>query len=101
MPETGNRWGKAAIWMIVFGLIGLLAGALRLNLWSNLSAPTRTYYLLSTGVGFALLGCGLWVVARRRVTRVVALGGCSLALFLGVNQTLGLWIDSIPCFTSG
>ena len=85
--------------MTVCAGAGIAAGFAVFSQWRNLAPGTLTYEAVSLGGGVALL-LGL-VLALSFPSRLplIALGSFVLALGLAINQTLGLYLKTILCFT--
>jgi len=90
-----------ALWMIVLGLIALVAGASGAWQWTRLGAGTRFYYAVSAAVGLVLVACGAWVLRRGVANRTPVWAGIAAGAILALNQGVGLWIGTIPCTSEG
>lgn len=91
-----------AFWMIVLALAALLwAAPVGARQFFLTSLPTRIYYCILSLGAIALLVGGGWLLFVRKFEHKMVLTGCGAALVLGVNQVMGLWFNTILCFSAG
>ena len=91
-----------AVLFLLLMFVGLLAALVGLEVfweWRDLPLPTILYYGLSflAGVALALL-CLVLLFTRPAILRWAAVAASGL-LFL--NQTVGIWLNTLLCFTPG
>ena len=92
---------RTAPLILFLALVSVLGGAAGLKHWAGLSQGTQAYYVIFTVLGLALLLCGAWILFARGRSRRAALASVAIALMLGVNQGVGLWLGTILCYTPG
>jgi len=100
MDETPDKPRPVlAAGMIFFGLLGALAGYALFVLRDQLPLGTLVYFALSFLAGATLVGSGIVLLFRRPATiRWLAFAAASV-LFL--NQTVGVWLNTLLCQTPG
>ena len=88
------------VWMLILGALATFIGVNGARDWESISSTLQGYLGVSLVAGLALIAGGalsLW----ERPHRCALLTGLGAALALGINHTIALWFNIIPCDTPG
>jgi len=86
--------------LLIFGLVGALVGYIDFrSMWPDVPLLTAAYYCLSFVGGVAMFVLGAVLLFTRRVTLRWLAFAAAAVLFL--NQTVGVWLNAMLCFSPG
>lgn len=83
--------------LAVLGVAGALTGIRVFADWFSLSGGSRAYYSLSLLAGLTLLASGAVLVAQH--SRQWLHIGAAAGVVLLANQAIGIWLNTLLCFT--
>ena len=99
--QNQKTHGALPVWMLILGAVATFIGVNTARDWNHISSTLQSYVGISLVAGVALITGGalsLWV---RPLKHWALLTGLVAALALGINHTIALWFNIIPCDSPG
>jgi hypothetical protein len=99
--EHREKQRSLAAWMLILGALATFIGVNGARDWNHFSSALQGYLGVSLLAGVALITGGALSLSAQPARRWALLSGLVAALALGINHTIALWFNIIPCDTPG
>ncbi len=100
MSENDRKRGHdLEFWMVLLGVLAAYTGAGGLRNWADFAQGTQAFLAFSLAGGITLTLCGLFLWTERPWRRAALWVGLFGGAVLFVNHALGLWMNTILCYT--
>jgi peptidoglycan/LPS O-acetylase OafA/YrhL len=93
--------GALPVWMLILGALATFIGVNGARDWKHFSSALQGYLGVSLVAGVLLITGGVLSLWVRPLKSWALLTGLVAALALGINHTIALWLNIIPCDTPG